>query len=452
MLNSTEVQMLAQYLAEQSHVDAARRLPEGSLLGEWRVLALLGRGGSGEVYRVVHSVTSQEAAVKILCKSERSAYRRFEQEAEFLRANTLPQFPRFYATGVYDGSPYLVQELLAPVEIGGDDRSVANYLIAVSKSVAALHRAGFVHRDLKPKNIMRRSTGEVVLIDFGLAKDVGRISLPRKEVSIDSGKVVAVGTLGYAAPEQLLEGMSSAAADIHALGRMANAAFGGHPPRCWEAIIRRATSSIPDQRYQTVEDFIAAIRCRHVSEWIIRALIAVACFAGLLTSVFCYWQNGGAEAYTWRSLQEQVVVPVVEQCVLSETWITNAQGRAFCTQRISRSVTNEIEMTMIRLNGTTNVFVHPLVLKGDRTYRIVGPGVLEATIASEKSNVTLRLKDCVIRNQTSVPMSEAGLRYVFEGGVLLDFPQLDRVPLNSSDVLVDYDAAFNRVRFKKEKH
>lgn len=444
--------MFERYLSEQARVNETRRVPEGVLLGEWQVAAFLGRGGSGEVYRVINRMTGQEAAAKVLLKSDIASQGRFREEIEFLRDNALPQFPRFYAMGVYEGCPFLVQELLVTVEVDEDDRSVAAYLIAVAECVAALHHSGFVHRDLKPKNIMQRATGEIVLIDFGLAKNVVSSPLPRNEMSIDSGRVVAVGTLGYAAPEQMLEGVASAAADIHALGRMADAAFAGHPPRCWARIIRNATSTIPEQRYQTVDAFIAAIRHRHLREYIVRSLAVVGILGALLASIILYWRNGGSEAYLWQMLQEQAVVPIVEQRVLSETWETNEFGRAICIARTFRNVTNEVEMTLIRLNGATNVFSRPRALKGNRTYRIVGPGMLDAKLMSTKSAVTLRLKDCVLRNRTTVPLAEAGIRYVFEGGTILELPMLDRAPLNSTEEFVDYDGAFNQVRLKKDTH
>lgn len=449
-MSPTENRALDQFLSEQASVCEPRHLPEGVCLGTWQVRELLGRGGSAEVYRVVNRVTTQVAAAKILTKSDAPSRRRFEEEIRFLSANSLPRFPRLYASGVHEGSPFLIQELLMSVEVHDDDRSVAEYLIAVSEGVMALHRAGFVHRDLKPKNIMRRVTGEIVLIDFGLAKDVFSAPLPRKEISIVSEKVVAVGTPGYAAPEQLLGGEASMAADIHALGRIANAAFDGHPPRCWETIIRGATSSIPEQRYLTVGEFVAAIRRRHRRERVNGCLVMAGVVLALAAGFFLYWRNGGAEAYAWHMLQKSVAVPVVEQQVLSETWVTNALGRAICTERVTRSETNVVELTQICLNGSTNVFTRPLALNGGRVYRIVGPGVLDASIIAAESNVTLRLKDCVLRNRTTVPLFETGLRYVFEGGVLLDFPQLDRIPLNAHEALIDYDAAFNRVHFRND--
>lgn len=91
-----------------------------------------------------------------------------------------------------------------------------------------------------------RTTGEPVLIDLGLVKDVTLPVVHRGEsLSIVNGKAVGVGTPRYAAPEQFAGGEISPAADIHALGMLANDCFGGNPPLPWARIIRRSTSSIP---------------------------------------------------------------------------------------------------------------------------------------------------------------------------------------------------------------
>ena len=192
-----------------------------------------------------------------------SAANRFRDEVAFLAANHLPQFPRFYSEGRIKGRPCLVIELLEPIDIPGSEKGIASYLLEVCACVRALHLSGLVHRDLKPKNIMRRANGEVVLIDFGLAKDIVVSPNPRTGISIISDKPVCAGTPEYAAPEQMVGGEVSQASDIHALGRIANIAFRGNPPRSWASIIRRSTSSIPEQRYPSVDELAAAIRHRN---------------------------------------------------------------------------------------------------------------------------------------------------------------------------------------------
>lgn len=150
--------------------------------------------------------------------------------------------------------------------------------------VEELHRRGFIHRDIKPGNVMvRPSTGECVIIDMGLAKERGETRLPVDTLSIVDGRAVGVGTPGFSAPEQFAGGEISAATDIHALGVLANVCFGGKPPRAWIGIIRRSTSSIPSQRYASIAQFSRAIRLRHAVLWwlagIILALVAISAFA-----------------------------------------------------------------------------------------------------------------------------------------------------------------------------
>ena len=238
MLNDADRSGLDKFLAGSGR-DALRRvrdgdaiLTAGAVLGNWRVEAFLGRGGSGEVYRVVHSVTRTPAAAKVLTRDDSAAAKRFLGEIAFLKgwhesgetaAPGRPQpFPRYYESGEIDGRLFVIMELLEPIDVPADEKGIADYLTNVCACVRALHISGIVHRDLKPKNIMRRSSGEVVLIDFGLAKDTFVSARPRTDVSIVSGKAVGVGTPEYAAPEQLTGGEISPAADIHALGRIAN--------------------------------------------------------------------------------------------------------------------------------------------------------------------------------------------------------------------------------------
>ena len=223
MLNDTDIGGLDKFLAS-SGKDAFPRVQEhdnilaaGATLGSWRVEAFLGRGGSGEVYRVVHSVTRTPAAAKVLTRDDEVTKKRFQDEIDFLAQNQLPQFPRYFESGECDGRVYLVLELLEPIDVPTDEKGIAEYLTDVCSCVRALHLSGIVHRDLKPKNIMRRSSGEVVLIDFGLAKDTFVSARPRTDVSIVSGKAIGVGTPEYAAPEQFGLSQTDGRADIYSL-------------------------------------------------------------------------------------------------------------------------------------------------------------------------------------------------------------------------------------------
>ena len=428
MLNDSDLGGLDGFLANGGR-DALLRvrkgygvLVAGAMLGDWRVEAFLGRGGSGEVYRVVNSITRAPAAAKVLTRDDAAAKKRFQDEIDFLAQNQLPQFPRYFGSSEGDGRAYVVLELLEPLDVPTDEKGIAEYLTEVCACVRALHLSGIVHRDLKPKNIMRRSSGEVVLIDFGLAKDATGWALPRTDVSVVSGKAVGVGTPGYAAPEQLTGGEISPAADIHALGRIANAAFGGKPPRSWGAIIRRATSSIPAQRYETVDDFAAAIRRRNRPRHCLTAGLAT---AALLLAASLYFRTFGIERYAWHRLGENVQTNLVSQL----------------------NVTNELSVTLIRLNGETHVFARPLKLKADREYWIAGPGTLDASMVSRGSNTTLRLDNCVVLNRSEVPFAKSGIRYVFQGYSYLNFTAQIRPSGFSESEFEGFDSS-DAVRFK----
>ena len=274
------------FLAQHADPDEPHVLPDGQRVGDWRIAAFLGRGGSGEVYRVVEERLTEDtllrqaedgkarplnaqhvAALKVLVRDTDTARMRFVREAALLTQMDNLSFPRFLAQGEVDGRPYFVTELLEPRELPSSDKEVAHFLLCLCSGVTALHRMGYVHRDIKPGNILWRSScapAVPVLIDLGLVKDVTRDpDAVGTSISLVDGHVAGVGTPGYAAPEQLIGDAISPAADIHALGMLANECFGGKPPAAWGRIIDRATGSIPTRRYRDVAAFVSAIRHRY---------------------------------------------------------------------------------------------------------------------------------------------------------------------------------------------
>ena len=281
-------------LSGHERMPTGASFPDGAVFGNWRVTAFLGKGGSGEVYRAVHVALGTPAAVKVLVRDEPRARERFLREAKLLSELKSASFPQFLEYGEANGCFYLVMELLEPGDLPFGDRDVARFLRQVCDAVAELHARGIVHRDIKPSNILWRMGGTrsvasavPVLADLGLAKyvDGGQsaaysFSTFNSPFSTRSG----VGTPGYGAPEQMERGEASVASDIHALGVLADRCFDGKPPRTWMRIIERATSSIPDRRYQSVEEFLRAIRRRNL--WRIVGRVVLAFFLiGLLVDV-----------------------------------------------------------------------------------------------------------------------------------------------------------------------
>ena len=250
--------------ATHGSVEEGGRFAAGSVFGDWRLTAFIGRGGNGEVYCAEHITLGTPAAVKVLVREEERAKARFAQEAKLLSELKSTSFPRFFAYREANGRACLAMELLEPGELPTGDKAVARFMLHVCDGVAELHARGIVHRDIKPGNILWRKNAPV-LADLGLAKSVSApLKLHDESLTIVDGRRAGVGTPGYGAPEQMERGEASAASDIHALGVLADRCFGGRPPRAWARIIRRATSSIPAHRYPSVAAFARAIRWRHL--------------------------------------------------------------------------------------------------------------------------------------------------------------------------------------------
>ena len=264
------------FLRSHGPFESPPLLTNGESVGEWTIRAFLGRGGSAEVYRAENKTTGIVAALKVLCKSDDRTRERFRRESQLVAEIGSAAFPKFYGAGCADGRFYIAEELLEPMPLPKTDAAVARFVLAVAAGVEALHRRGFVHRDIKPRNVMMRpATGESVLIDMGLAKEGEDVSqICNDTVSVVDGRAVGVGTPGFSAPEQFAGGKIGPATDIHALGMLVNVCFDGKPPRVWAKIIRRSTSSIPEQRYANVAEFVRAIRHRHAAPWSL-AIIAI---------------------------------------------------------------------------------------------------------------------------------------------------------------------------------
>ncbi|HXW92201.1 MAG TPA: protein kinase [Terriglobales bacterium] len=219
----------------------------GTRLGPYEIQSVLGAGGMGEVYRARDTRLDRSVAIKILpahlsANAELNA--RFEREARAVSALNHPNICHLYDIGSHDGTSYLVMEYLDGESLADRLRKGALPLkpllqigVQIAEALCAAHRAGILHRDLKPGNVML-TAGGAKLLDFGLAKNVpllagsavgaissmppstptmtvAELSSPAKALT-QQGTVV--GTFQYMAPE-LLQGMDSdARSDIFSLG------------------------------------------------------------------------------------------------------------------------------------------------------------------------------------------------------------------------------------------
>ncbi len=421
------------FLSAHVRLPTGASFPDGEMFGDWRIMAFLGKGGGGEVYRAEHTTLGMVAALKVYvpradgdAAREEAARARFVRETAFLAQNAHPAFPRFLGSGERDGHPWYAMELLESRELPHRDKDVASLLLRVADGVSHLHSLGFVHRDIKPGNILWRQT-EPVLADFGLLKDAS----PEMDssLSIVDGKAVAVGTPRYAAPEQLNGGEITPSVDVYALGMLANECFGGKPPKPWVRIIRRATAAIPSQRYPSVDAFTKVVRFRHFARMMTGALA----FSALLTALVTLWptrvETTHSEEIECKDVEcrldgEDFVTNRIDWMPVPRNIPSNKTTVAFMPQMSVVTVTNVIAARIVRLGGKTNVFTRPLVLDANREYWVEGPGVLDATVAGPTGAV-LRLKNCVFLNRTKEPLATTGVHYFLDGHVYLNFTELD---------------------------
>ena len=413
-------------LSTHDRISTGASFQDGAVFGNWRVTAFIGKGGSGEVYRAVHVSLGTPAAVKVLVRDEPRARARFVREASLLSELKSASFPQFYEYGEANGFFYLVMELLEPGDLPTGDREVARFLRQVCDAVAELHARGIVHRDIKPSNILWRigrartqaapqRDAVPVLADLGLAKDIATSGVGRSTSDLTVG---GVGTPGYGAPEQMERGEASVASDIHALGVLADRCFDGKPPREWRRIIERATSSIPERRYQSVAALVKAIKRRNLSRQLGIGL-SVLLLAGLSAAAFVmlYRRYVGEEWKWWLMRSHEPIVSVEKEYVPYKNPVSGRKGYRIVMQ------TNTVEGVVIRLNGKTVSFAKPMSLEPGE-YRIIGPGRLDADI-SGPSNTVVRLKGCVLNNLTAAGFRKNMVNYVLEGDAYLNFANLD---------------------------
>ena len=431
-------------LSAHGRMPTGASFQDGETFGNWRLTAFIGKGGNGEVYRAVHVALGTSAAVKVLFRNEPRVRERFVREAKLLSELKSASFPQFLEYGEANGRAYLVMELLEPGDLPSGDREVARFLRQVCDAVAELHARGIVHRDIKPSNILWRTgttgvspvgdTGRTgvppvgdtgttgvppvavpVLADLGLAKDIAISDAGRPTSDITLG---GVGTPGYGAPEQMERGEATVASDIHALGVLADRCFGGKPPRAWARIIERATSSIPERRYQSVDDLVKAIQGRNLSRRLWTGL-AVLLLAGLsaIGVAMLYKRHGGEEQKSWSIGSREPIVSVEKDYVPYENPVSGRKGYRIVTK------TNTVDGVVIRLNGETVSFAKPISLEPGE-YRIIGPGRLDADI-SGPSNALVRIKGCVLNNLTAAGYRKNKVNYVLEGDAYLNFANLD---------------------------
>jgi streptogramin lyase len=248
----------------------------GSTVAGYRLDALIARGGMGVVYRATHLGLERQVALKVIARelADREGFRqRFLRESRLAASLDHPAVVPVFDSREVDGELIVAMRLVA----GGDLRRTIDregslsparaiaLLGQVAEALDAAHAAGIVHRDVKPHNVLVEGD-RAFLSDFGLAKALGDSGVPQSGTSV-------VGTAEYMSPEQWRGGSVGPAADVYSLGCVLFEALTGivpyarkdadtepEMPRGLDAVIERAVSKDPAERYPSAGALIAAAR------------------------------------------------------------------------------------------------------------------------------------------------------------------------------------------------
>jgi serine/threonine protein kinase len=230
----------------------------GAMVGPYQIVTRIGVGGMGEVYRARDTRLRRDVAIKVL--SERMAQdpdwmRRFTQEARAASALNHPNILAIYDIGTYNGSPYVVSELLDGETLRGrltsgslPFRKVADYGIQIARGLAAAHEKGIVHRDLKPENLFVTKDGHLKILDFGLAKLTEDIGTIEETVTVKATlPSMIVGTVGYMSPEQVHGSSVDHRSDIFSLGIVLYELLSGKSPFARESGVETLNAILKDE-------------------------------------------------------------------------------------------------------------------------------------------------------------------------------------------------------------
>jgi len=270
----------------------------GARLGPYEMVAKLGEGGMGAVYRATDTRLNRPVAIKFLSIEwgDESARRRFQLEAKTASSLNHPHIVHVYEAGESQGRQFLVTEFVDGGTLrdwvkteNRSWRQVAELLLGVADGLACAHEAGILHRDIKPENILVSKNGYAKLADFGLAKLMDRPAPSLETRTLTEMRTrpgVVMGTIAYMSPEQASGKPVDARSDIFSFGVVlfellsGRRPFGGRSdlevlqavihqpapavgeglPAAVRAMVAKALAKDPAERYQSMREMVVDLR------------------------------------------------------------------------------------------------------------------------------------------------------------------------------------------------
>ena len=272
-------------------------LAPGTPFGAYEIIGSIGSGGMGEIYRARDPRLNRDVAIKVLPEkscTDREAVARFQNEAQAASALNHPHILTIYEVGSTP-QDYIAMEFIDGETLRDRVARVAeiaptlDLLIQIADALGRAHEANIVHRDLKPDNIMVTQDGYAKILDFGLAKLGLRSDTSSAPTAAQTGAGRFIGTVGYAAPEQIDGDAATARSDIFSFGCIVYEAISGRrafqgesaaqtlqqilaveppplrnfkpqTPADLQRIVTRCLAKKPDDRYGSAKEIVADLR------------------------------------------------------------------------------------------------------------------------------------------------------------------------------------------------
>ena len=332
-------------------------LAPGTALGPYEVVAFVGAGGMGEVYRARDTRLDRHVAIKVLSAqlaNNADALERFTHEARTLSQLSHPNVCTVYDVGHEGATHFIVMEFLEGRTLAAHRArglmpvdQVVEYALQIADGLSKAHALGVIHRDLKPANVMLTTDGFVKILDFGLSKNFGTTASDNTTViTVTSGLVV--GTIAYMAPEQTEGARADVRSDIFSFGVMLYEMLSGarpfdganvvstirrindeeprplrevrpEIPTALDAIIAKALHKDPQQRFQSVSEMRA-----HLRAGVGRSPVPGELALPPLTAPTRPRHDAAAPRRPWKAA---VVAAVAVTAVAAGIWIANGSRR-----------------------------------------------------------------------------------------------------------------------------